>query len=796
MPINVSRLRYWFAVAAIFLVVVVAGFYLYDRVKIGSTGTELPARLPNGVQQSSHGFSLSKSEGGHSLFTIRAERTTQYKEGGKSDLQDVKIVVYGHDANRFDQIYGPDFLYDPQSGDVVAKGIVHIDLQGDNSGAPHADQAPPGELKNPIHLVTSGLLFNQKTGNADTKERVDFHVSQATGWATGAHYDARQNQLALDQDVHIDITEPHLVNITADRGFMSKSPRCAILYNAHIVREDTIIDAAQLTLFLRPDNSIDHMTGAGGVSSTTTTDPTTVHIHAPSAVLYLEGTHNDPQLADFTEGTSFSTEGASLMNGSADNVHMVFGANNNIDTMHAQGNVRLIQPPKPRAADPLPPPVPGETTGEGVASSSSALAPGTHAQTTELTADVIDFWLAPGNQLRRAETSRNAQITMTPQTLPPLPPSGPAPAPVQSGERTVITAAKFYANFKENRLDLLTGFPNARVVAYTPGLSDRVSTSRLIEVAFAGSGGASQVTQQDAFQYHERLPNGTERAAWAQSAVYSTATGMITLTGAPRVVEGDTATTAHVIRMNRPTGDFYADGDVKSTYNDLKPQPGGALLASGDPIHVTARSMTAQRAAGFAHYAGDARLWQNTNVVEAPVIDFDRDRRTMVAEGDASRQVVTILTQQDRRRGPSPIHITSAHLTYSDLHRQADFEGGVVARGVDGTLTASQVNAYLTPVLGGQSKASGPSGAAGQIDKMTADQNVVLQQPSRRATGDHLTYTAAIDEYVIIGGPPIVWDAEHGTTTGDALTFYNHDDKVFVEGSEISRAVTHTRAPK
>ena len=787
MPINISRLRYWFAVAAIFTVVVVAGFYFYARVETGSTGTELPAKIPTGVQQKSHGFSLSKSEGGHSLFTIRAERTTQYEEGGKSDLQDVNIVIYGHEANRFDQIYGSDFLYDPRSGDVVAKGIVHIDLQNDTSGVPHADQAPPRELKNPIHVTTSGLLFNQKTGNADTKERVDFRIAQATGWAIGAHYDSKQNQLALDQAVHIDITEPHPANITAQRGFMSKEPRRAILYEAHIVREDSVVDTAQLTLFLRPDNSIDHMVATGGVDSSTS-GPTTFHVHAPTAVLYLQGTKNDLRLADFTQGTTFSTGGASVMYGSADNVHMVFGANNNVDKMHAQGNVRIIQPPKPDAAK-----APAEASGREAVPGGSATASGTHAQTVELTADAVDFWLATGNQLQRAETSPNAQITLTPQTVPPLPPGGPAPAPVQSGERTVVTAAKFYAKFEENRLDLLTGFPNARVVAYNPGLSDRVSTSRLIEVAFAGSGGASQVTQRDQFQYHERLPNGSERAAWAQSAVYSTTTGLLTLIGEPRVVEGGTTTTAKVVHMNRQTGDFDADGKVKSTYNDLKPQPGGALLAGGDPIHVTAHSMTAQRGAGTAHYFGDARLWQSTNVVEAPTIDFDRDQRSMVAVGDQSRRVVTVLTQQDRQHGPSPIHITSAHLTYSDLQRQADFEGGVVARGVDGTLTASRATAYLTPVMG--ARPSG-TGSGGQIDKIIAEDNVFLQQPDRRATGERLVYTAAIDEYVMTGGPPSVWDAVHGTVAGDALTFYNHDDKVLVEGSEVSRAVTHTRASK
>jgi lipopolysaccharide export system protein LptA len=168
----------------------------------------------------------------------------------------------------------------------------------------------------------------------------------------------------------------------------------------------------------------------------------------------------------------------------------------------------------------------------------------------------------------------------------------------------------------------------------------------------------------------------------------------------------------------------------------------------------------------------------------------------MTAESNASRQVLTILAKQDKQHGPSPIRITSASLTYSDIEREADFAGGVVAQGVDGTLTADVVHAYLTPVLIGQDASAGKSGPGGQVDKVVAEQNVVLQQPARRATGDRLVYSAPIDEYVMVGGPPSVWDAVHGTVTGASLTFYNDDDRVLVDGSEDSRAVTHTRASK
>lgn len=163
-----------------------------------------------------------------------------------------------------------------------------------------------------------------------------------------------------------------------------------------------------------------------------------------------------------------------------------------------------------------------------------------------------------------------------------------------------------------------------------------------------------------------------------------------------------------------------------------------------------------------------------------------------------------------------PINVTSERLTYSDLHRLAEFEGGVVARGEDGTLTASRANVFLFPAMGGaqnkqprlnhrpqdgksEEATTGNRGilgtSASQIDRIIADGNVILQQPNRRATGEHLDYSSTLDEYIMSGGNPQLFDAERGTTVGASLTFHKGDDRVQVDGAD-SRSVTHTRAPK
>src|SRR6185437_15494399 len=62
--------------------------------------------------------------------------------------------------------------------------------------------------------------------------------------------------------------------------------------------------------------------------------------------------------------------------------------------------------------------------------------------------------------------------------------------------RTVVTARTFHATFNEqNRMQTLHGAPNAKIISLTPGQPQRVSTSRVLDVAFAPDGQVSNLVQ-------------------------------------------------------------------------------------------------------------------------------------------------------------------------------------------------------------------------------------------------------------------------------------------------------------
>src|SRR5271170_1855479 len=203
MRLTVARFRLGIIVSACLLLLVLAGFFGYARYRIHRLAKDLPARLGIDIQQTADGFTYSQSSRGHTFFTIHASKLVQLKNGGHASLHDVAITLYGPEgSNRADKIYGSDFDYDPQSGIATAKGEVQIDLAGlgsNETGKPKPAVPPPdAQSQNTIHVKTSGLVFNSKTGDSVTSDHMEFATPRASGSSTGASYNSKTGLLVLN----------------------------------------------------------------------------------------------------------------------------------------------------------------------------------------------------------------------------------------------------------------------------------------------------------------------------------------------------------------------------------------------------------------------------------------------------------------------------------------------------------------------------------------------------------------------------------------------------------------------
>ncbi len=752
MPLSISHLRRWFAAAAIASLLLVAGAYFYARHRVQNALKQVPEKIGVDVQQTATGFTISKSEQGRSLFKIEASKAVQFKQGNRAELHDVTITIYGHDSSRFDRIYGENFEYDQQAGNITADGEVQIDLEANPQGLLSPDQSPPKELKAPIHLRTSGLVFRQKTGDAYTKEKVEFRLPQATGSAVGVHYVASTTVLTLDSQVVIDAGSP-AATLQAARATVTKNPKWIVLDHPVVENAGRRLTSDEATVYLREDNTVGRILAQGNVQIDSG-DPARTVVRSARLELTLAGQPNLLRAATFTGDVQMESAGPQPAEASATSLRLTFGPRNSLDKAHAEDQVRILQHQNPSSAT---------------------------AQDLEVNAAVMDVSFAAGNRIRNAEAYGGPSIAIRP--------AGTNLAR-SHGQQTVVKATRFETRFDPSgQLASVHGEPGASIVSSSAGQPDRVSTSASVDAALHPGSGIESIVQQGSVAYSDG-----ERKAWGDRARYTPADQMLVLTGSPRATDANLATTAHTMRLNRATGDAFAEGDVKSTYSDLTPQPNGALLASSSPIHVTAKSMTVHGTSASALYTGNARLWQDANATDAPSIEFDRNRRSMIASGSASQMVSTMLEQPDKSGKVVPVAIVSSRLTYKDEERRAHFEGGVVAKSTDLSITAAQMDAFLEPR--GPSPTVPVSRSAGRLDKIAASGQVVVTQPNRRATGEQLVYTTDDDRFVLTGGPPSIFDAEHGKITGVSLTLFGHDDRVLVEGSNSAPTVTETRVAR
>jgi lipopolysaccharide export system protein LptA len=739
MPFDPKRLRKIFAGGAVFVFVIALGFYLRGFFKPQETIPDTPKNIPSGVEKSATGFNLSKSEGGKTLFTIHAASVQQYKEGGRAALHDVSITVFGRNQDRSDQIYGSDFAYDPGAKIVTAEGEVRIDLESVSAAATPGG-GPAAETKNLIHVKTSALTFSENTGIAQTKAAIEFRVPEGNGSAVGATYDSHGGVLTLKSAVRITSTGPRKATITGQSATITKNPSKVVMQSARVEEGQRVISADKVTVFMGDDNNIERVVGSGNLHAVST-GTKAFEVSAPEGELEMADA-NQARRGVLSGGVTFLSKGDSPAEGKAGKILLTFGAENRLTKARAEDSVQLKQGPA--------------------------------GKSQELHAVALDLSVKDGCRLEKAVTS-----------------GGPAEiVREQAPGKTTISAGHFETVFNDkNRPVSLYGTPDAKIIDAVPGKPDRILTSQELTAKFNDKGEIVSADQTGDFHYQE----GTQTAS-AERAKYAAADETILLSGSPRVIDANQGITltADSIQLNRKSRNAFAQDNVKTTYSKISAQPGGAMLGSADPIHVTGSTATMNSATGVARYT-KARLWQGPNIVEAPTISFDRTKRSLQAQGGQGGHVASVFVQKDKNGKLTPVDVTSDRLSYVDVERRAVFSDNVVVRAQDATITSAIVQVILLPKKGQTENQS-----ASQLERIEAQGDIKIEQGSRKAAGNKLVYTAAEEKMVLTGTAekiPSIFDAERGQISGDSLTFFTHDGRVLVGGGETSKTEIPNRIP-
>jgi lipopolysaccharide export system protein LptA len=398
-----------------------------------------------------------------------------------------------------------------------------------------------------------------------------------------------------------------------------------------------------------------------------------------------------------------------------------------------------------------------------------------------------------------------------------------------------LAADELTGDFGPNStLTAMTGVGHAGMEETTAAGAWETATGDRLAASFsgpgaakAGTGGAAQI-QSAVLDGHVALveqpaakpgaPMEPPMRATAGHAVYEGAGQWLHLTMNPRAEDGAMQLTADKLDVSQESGDAFARGNVKATWLDngksdnARASVGTAgesmTLGGQGPAHAIAQEAQLDRGRDKVTFGGHARLWQQANSIAGPAIAIDRRAKTLVARSADRAEPVRVAMLSaggpEAGSGASPvagkesavslgsgsggisvIRVRGGELDYSDIERKAVMSGGalgpVVAETGTATVVSSQVELYLLPAGKGAAREAGQ----GQVDRMTASGHVVVTSPSRRGTGEQLTYASRTGEYVLTGtaaAPPRITDVARGNVTGEALIFRSRDDSVSIEG--------------
>jgi lipopolysaccharide export system protein LptA len=754
----------WLLLVAMAVIVSAVGVQYRDQKRaLKRQALPKPAVLPASVGLDAEQWTYTRYDKDNHTIAVEivAKDARQAKDSTQTDLTGVRLKLHHQHQDTYDLVTSPAATYYSNDERLYSDGQVDIVLA-----------VPSGEEPNPklTTIHSSGVNYDTNTGKAQTDRPATFTFRNGNGKAVGASYDPNTHELRMYKDVEMDWYPP------GPNAKPMKIETTSLYYHeaieevwlkpwGRLTRGNTVVEGYESVIRLE-DKSIRSVE--------------TIRAHGtddyPNRKLQYAADHiwanfDDDGVVDkiIAEGNAqlTSRSEATETTMTAAHVEMNFQSQNGesvLTSVNASGNSMAKEAPLP---------APGREPGE------------THV----LRSESIGMVMQPGGkdiQTVKAPGTGNLEF------LPNLP---------TQHHRVVIGKDFLIAYGPQNHLDT---FHATGVTTSTDPTEDERkrnigvthTASRDLFARFQpDSNDVATIDQTGDFTYEQGL-----RHATAKKATFDNKANVMVLDGAARVSDDTGSTTAGLIHMDQRTGDFTAEGDVKSMRLPDKGQTKSGMLNGDEPMQAQAHKMRSSNRDKTTHYEGDVRLWQGANRIQAATIDVDRQKSTLVADGnvisdlweqpkdkddtgedDGSDQKADDSHKQDDsgKKGPAvPIRtlVKAPHLVYTDSDRLAIYTGGVVLNRLNTQVKAKELHAYLAE-----------EGADSRLIKAIADGNVEIDQTvidrTRVGKAEHCEYYTENQKVVLRGGAPEFVDSLKGNAHGIELTYFANDDRLLVNGS-------------
>src|SRR5215470_997638 len=189
----------WSAAAALVCAGLTVGVYLKRGLTRYNERRNAPPAPAVNVERQSTKLTFSKGEGTQTVFRVEASKSTDFKGENASELQDVKVTIFGKDGARHDTLETSACHYSKDSGDISCVGDVEITLMSKDEWQAAGGKADGAAMK----VETRDMVFNRASGEAKTAQEVRFTFASGSGQALGATYHSEEGTLTLLRDVRL-----------------------------------------------------------------------------------------------------------------------------------------------------------------------------------------------------------------------------------------------------------------------------------------------------------------------------------------------------------------------------------------------------------------------------------------------------------------------------------------------------------------------------------------------------------------------------------------------------------------
>jgi LPS export ABC transporter protein LptC/lipopolysaccharide transport protein LptA len=716
-----------FTLLASGLAVVGVSYYKLRNAEKFKPKSEKP-ELSKEVTGIVEGYEQRVTKNDRLYLLVKASRDVTFSDG-HHELENVNMTVYPPEGETPDQITAARAIYQPDTNILSFMGSVKI------------------ETKDKLKVNTEALSFDQNSGIAQTDSHISFERENVSGTSTGAVVEQKAKRLELKSNVQLTVAPAQSgatkrarpVAIKAARGtFEQNSMQLAFSGGVTVEQENDILSGDNLTAFLNQQKHLERAEIRTNAYMRVMDPGRAAEVKSVNMDFFMDKDQRLERALATNDVAARTLEGdADVQVTGSTSLEVTFQAKDDaslLKQMVAGGrSVITMGAPKSKANDP-------------------------RAANKRLTANAVKlFWRITGRDLEKAEASGDAELFVEPVVS------------SAGAERKKLNAPQFDCDFFEAgnlaRTCKATGGSKATLDPMQPvqNRGTRTLTSQTMTAVFLkDTQDVERVDAQGDSKFNENDRNGV-----AANVSYVAADQTVRLRGGdPTVWDSRGRTKAIELDADLANDVSYARGRTTTTYYSQEQTNGATPFSkTKSPVYIASDRGEFRHESGQAIYTGNARAWQDDNYVRGDKLVIYINDKRMEATGHVQSAIYNAKGRAENNNTVVPVFAAADSMFYSDPDRTIHYEGNVDIKQGSDRLTGGVADVYLDK-------------ETNEMQKTTAQRNVVLTQPTRKGTGDWVEYTTANEVAILKGNPARVEDVEQGNTEGNRLTLSVRDGKV------------------